>query len=218
MGGVRWFALKSNDDNVLAVYRTEWSDSQIADERVWDRANNFWAETELISQWTLNPDNNIEEISSKDAGSLLPDEAMILKGMDPEIAPSKGVVGPLEVARAISRLAILPNPTDATIDEPEKYVETPWQVVPVPTIDPLVWDTAVVEVIEMKELYGTDPFLKRKRVTKHIESMGQALTPFRSYPLVYEKENKPIIIDGHHRLMAMWLLGLDQVAVWIVKE
>jgi hypothetical protein len=64
---VRWFALKSNDDRVLAVYRTEWIDFQIVEERVWDRKNKCWVDTGMISQWTLNPDNNIEEFSLNEA-------------------------------------------------------------------------------------------------------------------------------------------------------
>jgi hypothetical protein len=218
MGMTRWFALKNNDGNILAVYRTEWNDNAIVNEQVWNKTNGGWQDTRTISDWRVNSDANIDEIDSTDAKSLLPHSALVEKGLKIDLEPAKGVVGPLEVARGLSRLAILPNPVDPTITEPEKYVESPWQTVPAPTIDPLAWDNAVVEVIEIGSLFGTDTVLKRKRVAKHIESMGQALTPFRSYPLVYEVDNKPIIIDGHHRLMSMWLLGLDKAAVWIVKE
>ena len=131
-----------------------------------------------------------------------------------------GVPGPLEVERAISRLAILPNPADPELSDDDlvKLVESPWQIEPMPTIDPLVWDSAVMDTMPIGDLYATDPWLKRKRVKKHIESMGQAMTPFRSYPLVCVVDNKPLIIDGHHRLMAMWLLGLEEAPIWIVKE
>lgn len=130
-----------------------------------------------------------------------------------------GVPGPTEVERAHNRLAILPNPADPALpdDELAKLVESPWAMRAVPTIDPNVWDNAVLETIEIGTLLGTDPYLKRKKVAKHIDAMGQAITPFRSYPLVYETDNEPLIIDGHHRLMAMWLLGLDKAPVWIVK-
>ena len=64
---VKWFALKSNDGRVLALYRTEWADFSVTDERVWDRTNLFWAETQTISNWNLNPDNNIEEVSFSEA-------------------------------------------------------------------------------------------------------------------------------------------------------
>jgi hypothetical protein len=57
--------------------------------------------------------------------------------------------------------------------------------------------------------------MDRSNVADHIESMGQALTSWRGYPLVYDDGEKQIIIDGHHRLFAMWLLGMDQVPVWL---
>jgi hypothetical protein len=134
-----------------------------------------------------------------------------------KVEPMLGVPGPLEAERALSRLAILPNPADAGLDEPEKYVESPWEVVVPPTVDPNVWDNAVKTLVNLDELFGTDPFLKRKRVRKHIEAMGQALTEFRSYPLVVVYKGNTIILDGHHRLMSIWLLGQETAAVWKVK-
>jgi hypothetical protein len=126
----------------------------------------------------------------------------------------KGVPGPLEVARALSRLAILPNPNHPDLADQDKYVESPWAVVPLPTVDPNAWDDAVTVVVDLEDLYGTDAFLKRKNIRKHIETMGQAVTPFRSYALIAEVAGKLIIVDGHHRLMASWLLGQDSAAVY----
>lgn len=147
-----------------------------------------------------------------DYGSPLGEDDMTI-----ELSAKAGVPGPAEVMRAQSRLAILPNPADPTIPDPLKYVESPWVTVPVPTIDPNRWDEARVEVVKLEELQGTDLFLRRKKVEKHIDNMGQALTPFRSYALIIEVDGRNIIIDGHHRLMASWLLGLEEVPVWKVK-
>jgi len=129
----------------------------------------------------------------------------------------KGVPGPLEVERALSRLEILPNPAHPEIDDPEKYVESPWQVVPVPTVDPNKWDDATVQVFDLDELVGTDQWLRRKKVRKHIENMGQAITPFRSLPLIAVVKGESIIIDGHHRLMALWLLGQQSASAYTIK-
>lgn len=128
----------------------------------------------------------------------------------------KFVPGPAEVERAKSRLAILPNPNDPRIDNPDKWVESPWRLIEVPTVNPASWDLAKPSIINLDELLATDPFLERKRVKKHIDAMGQALTANRSYPLVVDVDGHKIIIDGHHRLMASWLLGQDQAAVWLV--
>jgi len=135
-----------------------------------------------------------------------------------------GVPSKSEVKDALSRLAILPNEAaeHPTSDSPEKLaesVESPWPVVETAEgnyiVSPDVWEKAKLTLVNIKELYGTNYGMSRKNVADHIESMGQALTPYRGYPLVYNDGEKNIIIDGHHRLFAMWLLGLDQAPVWL---
>jgi len=128
----------------------------------------------------------------------------------------KFVPGPAEVERALSRLAILPNPnTGEGSSEDEKHVESPWPVIQAPLTDPNIWDNAELAIVQLADLVGTDPFLSRKNIIKHIESMGQAVTPYRSHALIFEIGGKNVIIDGHHRLFAMWLLGMEQVPVWL---
>ena len=170
------------------------------------------------TQPPVHPNCNCDILPVIDMGS--PDNLEL--ALKPELAnkipPTIGVPGSLQMAQAQSRLSILPNPTDPTLKNPVKYVETPWSVVPVPTVDPNIWDNATIRIVNIDDLFGTDPYLKRKRVHNHIESMGQALTPFRSYAMVLEHESKPLIIDGHHRLMALWLLGLNKAPVWYVKD
>lgn len=130
---------------------------------------------------------------------------------------TKSVPGPQEVERALSRLAILPNPADPELNHPEKYVESPWKTTTPPTIDPNIWDNATTQIVQLADLTGTDLFLKRKRVAKHIENMGQAMTPYRSFALVVETQGNLVIVDGHHRLMSWWLLGQTEAPVWKVK-
>ena len=139
------------------------------------------------------------------------------KAVAPDIA--KFVPSKVEVERAKSRLKILPNPTDINPDlDPTKAVESAWEVVSVPTIDPNIWDNAELALVTFEDLVGTDTYLRRKKVKEHIESMGSATTPYRNFALVLERDGKQIIIDGHHRLMAMWLLGMTEAPVWLAKE
>jgi hypothetical protein len=160
----------------------------------------------------------IPDTSEFTAGLYDDSEKALQPKYENKVPPTIGVPGSLEMNRALSRLDILPNPTDPQIRKPIKFVETPWQVVPIPTIDPNIWDNATIQVVTIGDLFGTDPYLKRSRVRHHIESMGQALTPYRSYAMVLEKDGKQLIVDGHHRLMSLWLLGLDKAPVWLVKE
>ena len=135
-----------------------------------------------------------------------------------------GVPSKAEVKAGLSRLKILPNDAGAhpVSDDPEVLadsVASPWPAVPTQDgdypVNPDVWEQAQLTLVNIKELYGTDTGLNRSNVAEHIESMGQALTPYRSYALVYDDGEKNIIVDGHHRLFAMWLLGMDTAPVWL---
>jgi len=131
-----------------------------------------------------------------------------------KFVPSKS-----EVKRALSRLKILPNPphVDENIN-PDKLVEVPWQSVEPITVDPNIWDKAELALVNFPDLTATDKWLRRKKLKVHIEAMGQAVTSYRAFGLVVQRGEQQIIIDGHHRLTAMWLLGMEQAPVWLAKE
>ena len=142
----------------------------------------------------------------------------------PNDASKAGVPSKAEVKDALSKLHILTNAAGdhPVSDNPEALadsVSSPWSIVETENgnypVDPDVWSKAQLTLVNVKDLYGTDTALDRSNVADHIESMGQALTPYRGYPLVYDDGEKQIIIDGHHRLFAMWLLGMEQVPVWL---
>ena len=129
-----------------------------------------------------------------------------------------GVPSMLEAEAALSRLFVLPNPAgDAveTEDDPQDFVESPWPTTEQVVVDPDVWQKAKLTLVNVKDLVATDTVMDREKVADRIKAMGQSLKPFRNYPLVYDDGEKQIIIDGHHRLFAMWLLGMDQVPVWV---
>jgi len=136
-------------------------------------------------------------------------------GATPDLV--KFVPSKLEVERALSRLEILPNPTE-TDKNPEKRVESPWRTTAPITINPNIWDNSDLALVQFEDLTATDQDMSRKKVKQHIEAMGQALTPYRSYALIVERNNQLIIADGHHRLFAMWLLGMNEAPVWLAKE
>ena len=144
--------------------------------------------------------------------SILP----VIEGLDDNAAIeladratiTKFVPDKSDMELALARLDAMPA-TDG-------LVPIPFPVVPVPEFDPAIWEEAVLEIVALADLVGTSPLLKVKKIRKHIESMGQALKPYRTYALVIEIEGSMIVIDGHHRLMSQWLLGLDSAPVWKV--
>ena len=129
-----------------------------------------------------------------------------------------GVPSIAEADIALSRLNVLPNPAGDAVEgdiNPEDFVESPWTAVPQLVIDPAVWQKAELKLVDVATLQGTDTVLSREKVADRIKTMGQSLKPYRNFPLVYDDGEKQTIIDGHHRLLAMWLLGMDQVPVWL---
>ena len=129
-----------------------------------------------------------------------------------------GVPSILEAEAALSRLFVLPNPAGDAVEDGidlQDFVESPWETTATIVVDPDVWQKATLQLVNVKDLIATDTVLDREKVADRIKAMGQSLKPFRNYPLVYDDGEKQIIIDGHHRLLAMWLLGMDQVPVWV---
>jgi hypothetical protein len=126
----------------------------------------------------------------------------------------KFVPSKMEMERALSRLKIIPNAPS----EDDKYIEMPWQRIEPITVNPNIWDNAELSIVNLEDLTATDTFLNRKKLKEHIKFMGQALTPYRAYALVIQRGDQQIIIDGHHRLMAQWLLGQETAPVWLAKE
>ena len=168
---------------------------------------------------------------SGDVNPLAPTETA--PDSEPNLEPAKdetpdfekaGVPSKAQAKDALSRLAILPNAAGdhPVSDNPKQIadsVASPWPIVETEDgnypVNPDVWEKAKLTLVDVKDLYGTNTAMDRSNVANHIESMGQALTSWRGYPLVYDDGEKQIIIDGHHRLFAMWLLGMDQVPVWL---
>jgi hypothetical protein len=122
-----------------------------------------------------------------------------------------------KAVRAHTRLDIIPTPTRPDLVKADRFIESPWPVTAIPVIDPTLWDTAVTESVRLTELSGTDRFLKRTKVSEHIDAISKTVTPYQSYALIAELDGSMIIIDGHHRLMAAWLLGQETAPVWKVE-
>jgi len=129
-----------------------------------------------------------------------------------------GVPSSAEVDSALSKLQTMPNPAGTAVesdDDPADFVESPWKTTATIPLSPDVWSKATLQLVNIADLIGTDTVLDREKVADRIQNMGQSLAPYRNYPLVYDDGKKQTIVDGHHRLMAMWLLGMDQAPAWV---
>jgi len=142
----------------------------------------------------------------------------VSKSIKPELKTTvtSGNFSIAQIERAYTRLDILPNLDKINIEDPEKFVESPWAVTKAPTVDPRDWDNATLETVNLADLYGTDSLLTRTKISKHIEATNAQPSSATQYPLVVVAEGRYTIVDGHHRLMAQWLLGQEQTAAWVL--
>ena len=165
-----------------------------------------------------NPDGVVPEENADETLQPKPNTPAKPTGETSQDASKAGVPSILEAETALSKLNVMPNPAGDAVEtdqDPNDFVESPWASVPTIALTPDVWGKANLQLVNIADLVGTDTVLDRQKVADRIESMGQSLKPFRNYPLVYDDGEKQVIIDGHHRLLAMWLLGMDQAPAWV---
>lgn len=135
----------------------------------------------------------------------------------PETKEASAKVFGTEALLAFQRLETLPTPSGADGDA-ELYVETPWRTLPRPVFSDAAFDDAEVTKVALDELVGIEPFLSRNKVRRFIRLLEGRKASFVAFAFVLQRGDDQIIIDGEHRLMAMWLLGFDTVSVWLAKE
>lgn len=114
-------------------------------------------------------------------------------------------------------LAMLANLPTATIRDGKELIASPWPIVTRPTLDPDVWIDSTVEDVSIEDLYATQQFLNRERVAQFVENPGAIENGRRALANVYDN-GRMLIVDGHHRLAAYWLLGANRANVWYLVE
>lgn len=114
-------------------------------------------------------------------------------------------------------LAMLANLPTATVRDGKELIASPWPIVTRPTLDPDVWIDSTVEDVSIEDLYATQQFLNRERVAQFVENPGAIENGRRALANVYDN-GRMLIVDGHHRLAAYWLLGANRANVWYLRE
>ena len=102
-------------------------------------------------------------------------------------------------------------------------VQTPFKVSgkEIPQTKPGAWGAARLKFIKLKKIKATNAQLDRENLIWHVQHPGKGLykTPHDTHPQVMKtKDGNKIIIDGHHRLSALKLLGVKKTAVFLLKE
>ena len=83
------------------------------------------------------------------------------------------------------------------------------------------WAQAKQQVVKFKKLQATNAQLNRQNLIWHLQNPGKARMqkPHNTQPQVIKtNDGDLIIVDGHHRLAALKMLGLKKAPVWLLKQ
>jgi hypothetical protein len=97
-------------------------------------------------------------------------------------------------------------------------IPTPWPIGEPPTVDPKEWETSEIETVPIAGLTATQRTLNVERVREYVQNPGKIDENRRAFANVYANSDGLMIVDGHHRLAALWLLGADNANVWVLGE
>jgi hypothetical protein len=97
-------------------------------------------------------------------------------------------------------------------------IPTPWNIGERPTLDPEAWEASKIETVPIAELTATQRTLNVETVRAYVKNPGSIEENRRALANVYANYDGLMIVDGHHRLAALWLLGADNANVWFLGE
>jgi hypothetical protein len=134
-----------------------------------------------------------------------------------KLAPGKGAEADLTKAarnaihRALMKLNRIPMVDD-------KHIAVPWPITERMKLDPEMWAQSEIQSVFIADLYASQELLTKERVIFFIENPGAIELGRRAFANVYDLGERLVIVDGHHRLAALWLLGADVANVWFLEE
>ena len=102
------------------------------------------------------------------------------------------------------------------------YLAAPWPVMGKLGLKDEVWEDSTIKAVDIESLYATQELISRERVEYYVKNPGAIEEGRRAFANVYAKQvgdtPRNVIVDGHHRLAALWLLGADIANVWFLEE
>lgn len=97
-------------------------------------------------------------------------------------------------------------------------IPTPWPTGDLPILAPEEWEVSQIETVPIAELTATQRTLNVETVRAYVKNPGSIEENRRAFANVYANSDGLMIVDGHHRLAALWLLGADSANVWLLGE
>ena len=124
---------------------------------------------------------------------------------------------PSDIKQALKKAQNLPSAGD------KEHVQQMFAIYgkALPTISDGDWGKASQKVVKFKKLQATNAQLNRQNLIWHLKNPGKARMqkPHNTQPQVIKTNGGDYaIVDGHHRLAALKMLGLKKAPVWLLKE
>lgn len=129
---------------------------------------------------------------------------------DKAVEPDVVKVRRRAVDDALDRLSAIPDA------EPGR-IAVPWLTAPRPKVPTEAWAHSDLFLYLIEELTATQEFLTRENVIWHLEHLGQVGEGRNANPNILVADGIPLIYDGHHRLAALWLLGVAATNCWTLN-
>lgn len=129
----------------------------------------------------------------------------------------RGMPTPADIKDATKSAKDLPSAGD------KEHVQAMFKIYgkPLPAISDGDWGKASQKVVKFKKLQATNAQLNRQNLIWHLQNPGKARMqkPHNTMPQVIKTNGGDlVIVDGHHRLSALRMLGLKKSPVWLLKE
>lgn len=121
-----------------------------------------------------------------------------------------------QTAAAVAAANALPGKNK----DPNK-IPTPWpQPDKMPSIADVDFRDITVKKVPIAGLQASNKNIKRDKLLWHIQNPNQSQNPsaFTTNPIVLDSPDGRTIIDGHHRLFAMQLLGQKSASVALLPS
>lgn len=106
---------------------------------------------------------------------------------------------------------------DGIPDEEPGMIAVPWTVKSRPKVKTEAWAGSTLSLFPIENLVATQRYVSRETVLWHLGSIGKVEKPDYPNPNVVYHDGVHKIHDGHHRLVALWLLGAVATNCWMLE-
>ena len=103
------------------------------------------------------------------------------------------------------------------IPDEDGLIKCPWDISTRPKIGDKPWADSHLQGFSIDHLVATQDYLRKDTVKYHLEILGKAVAGENLNPNVVLHDGKQKIYDGHHRLMALKLMGAEQANCWVLE-